>query len=121
MFCNFFFCASLIISFAKVIKSEHPDILVGDITKQTVLEKAKKDGHKIKYENLVRSVDRLPGADTRESNLFQKLNFRELQKHIKGDVSQGNKIHFQNTLNPIASYIMGNFGKDDNGNPVQFY
>lgn len=108
-------------SLGKVIESDHPDFLVGDVTKVNKLEGANKQGFKIKYEPIIKSVDRMPTEDTHESNLFQDMNFRELSKNIKKNVAFGNKTHFQNTINPIAAYVMGNFGKDDHGNRTKFY
>jgi DNA-directed RNA polymerase subunit beta' len=108
-------------SFGKVTESDHPDLIVGDVTKINLIEKFKQEGYKIKYQPLIRPIDRIPTDDTYSGNLFQKMNFRELQKNIKTDIASGKKIKVVNTTDPIASYIMGNFGKDDNGNPTTFY
>ena len=105
----------------RVISSDHPEYMVGDVTKIKHLEKAKKQGSKIEYEPMVRGVERAPTDDTVHSNLFQDMNFRELKKNIKRSISQGHQIHYQNTVNPIASYLMGNFGKDEFGNSTKLY
>jgi len=105
----------------KITKSNHPDFLVGDITKTKHLEEAKRDGFKLEYDPLVRSIERAPLDDTVESNLFQDMNFREIEKSMKKNVAFGQKIHFQNTIYPIASYIMGNFGRDERGNKVELF
>lgn len=108
-------------SYAKVTESDHPNILEGDVLKITQLDEENKKGAKIKYEPLVVAIDRIPLLDTPDSNLLQDMNFRELGRKIKKNFGFGNKIHFENTVSPIASYVMGNFGRDSQGNPTDLY
>jgi hypothetical protein len=108
-------------SLARIIESDDSELLVGDVTKTSRIEEAIKSGSKIKYENLVRPIDRLPLDDTSESNIFQSLNFRELQRGVKRNVAFGDKTEVEDTTNPIASYVMGNFGRTKSGDKSKFY
>lgn len=108
-------------SMAKITESDDEDFLVGDVTKVSRIEDAISKGSKIKYKNLVRPIDRLPLDDTNESNIFQSLNFRELQRAIKKNVALGEKTEVEDTTNPIGSYVMGNFGKTRSGEKSKFY
>ena len=105
----------------KVTDSKHPDILAGDVTKIRNLERESKKFGGLDWENLIRPVERVPSDDKFETNMFQQMGFREIAKSIKETASMGNKIRFQNTIFPAASYLMGNFGRDDKGNKVELY